>query len=117
LDFSEGLKLDLLHVKGEDEAIIYSLVKSGYPDVVDWHDFSSESFDAAVGDAKIPVLILKKIKNKETRVDLLAAAKAEGLILNSSVRIVSPYSPLLVRGLYLIPDDVSVEQVPMMFLK
>ncbi len=117
LDFSEGLKLDLLHVKGEDEEIIYSLVKSGYPDAVDWHDFSSEYFDAAVGDAKIPVLILKKIKNKETRVDLLAAAKAEGMILNSSVRIVSTYSPLLVRGLYLIPDDVSVEQVPMMFLK
>ena len=117
LDFSEGRKLDLLHINGEDEAILYSLVKSGFPDVVNWHDFSSESFDVAVGDAKVPVLILKKIKDEKKRLDLLAAAKAESLILNSSVRIVSKYSPILVRGLFLIPDDVSVEQVPMMFLK
>ena len=117
LEFSEGRKLDLLHLNGEDEAIIYSLVKSGFPDVVKWHDFSTESFDVAVGEAKVPVLILKQIKDKETRVDLLAAAKEESLILNSSVRVVSQYSPILVRGLYLIPDDVSVEQVPMMFLK
>jgi hypothetical protein len=117
LDFSEGRKLDLLHINSEDEEILYSLVKSGFADVVNWHDFSSESFDVAVGDAKVPVLILKKIKDEKKRLDLLAAAKAENLILNSSVRIVSKYSPILVRGLYLIPDDVSVEQVPMMFLK
>jgi hypothetical protein len=117
LEFSEGRKLDLLHVGGQDVAIMCSLVKSRFPDVVKWHDFSTESFEVTVGEAKVPVLILKKIKNKETRIDLLAAAKAENLILNSSVRIVSSYSPIMLRGLYLVPDDVSVEQIPMMFLK
>jgi len=117
LEFSEGRKLDLLHVSEQDGAIMCNLVKSRFPDIVKWHDFSTESFEVTVSKTNVPVLILKQIKDKERRIDLLAALKEEKLILNSSVRIVSNYSPFVVRGLYLVPDDVSVEQFPMMYLK
>ncbi len=116
-EFSECPMLDLLHLDGDDEKSFSRLVKSAFPGVTAWHDFGASSFDLSVGTARVPVVYLKAIKDEKMRIDLLAVLRAQELIKNNAVKLVSRYSPVLIRGLFLIPDEVSVEQMPMMFLK
>lgn len=116
-EFSECPRLDLLHIDSDGEESLSRLVKSAFPGVAAWHDFKTSSFDLSVGGAKVPVIYLERIKDDKMRFDLLAALRNQELIKNNSVKVVSRYSPILIRGLFLIPDDVSVEQIPMMFLK
>jgi len=114
---TSGNIIDLLNLQELDDDLKFRIIKSKCPGVFKWHDICTDDVDLAIGGPDASVVIIRKIKTHEKSLDLMRLLEDKGFSSIFLTRVITHYSTKLVSGIFMIPDQVNIEQFPINFLK